>query len=203
MIITIEDLKQRYSQYNDVRGKIRREVKNGKYFSIIRGLYETNENTSGILLSSYIYGPSYISFEYALYYYGMIPERVVVFTSATYNKRKTKSYNTSFGRYIYKDVPKSVYPYDINVIEKDGYVYHIATREKALCDMLYDKKTIYSLKQLKELLFEDMRIDVDIFNSLDKNKLSLLAPKYQSKNLNVLAKLVKGEQNASYKQNVK
>ena len=62
--------------------------KRKKLFKVINGLYETNENTPGYLLSTSIYGPSYISFEYALYFYGLIPERVDTITCATYNKKK-------------------------------------------------------------------------------------------------------------------
>ena len=46
----------------------------GEVFPITRGLYETDPNVPGYLLAGSIYGPSYISFEYALGYYGMIPE---------------------------------------------------------------------------------------------------------------------------------
>ncbi len=64
-------------------------------------------------LGSYICGPSYLSSLYALDHYGMIPERVYAYTSATYNKRKTKQYDTPFGTYIYRDVPKTAYPFAI------------------------------------------------------------------------------------------
>ncbi len=50
------------------------------------------KNTQGFYLSSYIYGPSYLAFDNALFYYEMIPERVANNTLATYNKQKTKKY---------------------------------------------------------------------------------------------------------------
>jgi len=190
VIKTIKDLIKEYESYSDVLGKLRREVKSEKYIPIIRGLYETDKNTPGYLLASYIYGPSYLSFEYALSYYGMIPERVSTYTSASFNKHKTKKYMTKFGNYIYKDVPKLVFPYEINVIEENGYVYHIATKEKALCDKLYDLKPLSSVKDLKQLLYSDLRIDEASFASLDKGKLSYLIPKYKSKNLTLLSKMI-------------
>lgn len=38
-----------------------------------------------------IYDPSHISFEFALSYYGLIPEAVYTVTSATFEKRKRKN----------------------------------------------------------------------------------------------------------------
>ena len=61
-----------------------------KLIKIRNGLYETEANTPSYLLAGSIYGPSYISFEYALSYYGLIPERVTTITCATFNKRKEK-----------------------------------------------------------------------------------------------------------------
>jgi len=196
MIKTIEDLKIIYKDYSDIGGKIKREIKEGTYIPIIRGLYETNKNTPGYYLSSYIYGPSYLSFDYALFYYGMIPERVTTYTLATYNKQKTKKYVTSFGTYVYRDIPKAAYPFDVIAIEENNYVYHIATKEKAFCDKLYSLTPLQSVKQLKDLIFEDLRIDADAFNSLDNDKLILLIPKYKSRNLMLLKKLIKEKHHA-------
>jgi len=198
VIKTIEYLKEKYKEYSDIQGKIRREVNEGIYIPVVRGLYETDKNTPGYYLASYIYGPSYLSFEFALSYYGMIPERVSNYTLATYNKRKTKTYMTSFGTYIYKDIPKSVYPIDVLAIEENNYVYHIATKEKALCDQLYSLKPVSSVKQLNHLIFDDLRIDQELFNSLDMDKLLVLTKKYNSKNLVLLEKLIKEGRYANY-----
>jgi predicted transcriptional regulator of viral defense system len=191
MIITIEELKDKYNTFGDIQGKIRREVNQGKYIPIVRGLYETNKNTPGYYLSSYIYGPSYLSFDYALSYYGLIPERVNAYTSATYNKSKSKTYFTPYGTYIYRDIPNAAFPLDINAIEENDYVYFIASKEKAICDKLYSIKSATSIIKLKELLFENLRIDRDQFALLDRDKLALLSKKYPSRNLSILEKLVR------------
>lgn len=91
MIITIEQLKEKYRNYGDCYGKVSREVKSGTLFPLTKGLYETNRKTSGKYLSSYIYGPSYLSFEYALSYYGLIPEAVYTYTSASFNKKRERT----------------------------------------------------------------------------------------------------------------
>jgi hypothetical protein len=132
----------------------------------------------------------------------MIPERVTNYTSATYNKQKSKKYITPFGTYIYRDIPKAAYPFDILAIEESNYVYYIASKEKAFCDKLYSLKTVTSLKQLGKMIFEDLRVYPDEFFSLDIDKLSMLIPKYKSKNLMLLEKYIKGEAYANYRSNV-
>jgi hypothetical protein len=87
-------------------------------------------------------------------------------------------------------------------IEENNYVYHIASKEKALCDKLYSLKTVTSLKQLEKMIFEDLRIYSDEFFSLDIDKLSMLIPKYKSKNLMLLEKFIKGEAYANHRSNV-
>ncbi len=91
MIVTNDIAKNNYDEYSNKDTKLSREVKNGHLFKIINGLYETNKNTPGYLLAGSIYGPSYISFEYALSFYGLIPERVSTITCATFDKKKEKA----------------------------------------------------------------------------------------------------------------
>ena len=96
MIITAQQLKEQYSKYVDINGKIARDVKKEKLFPLVKGIYETNPNTNGSRLAQFIYGPSYLSFDYALAEYGLIPEAVYVFTCATFNKKKIKTYYRSY-----------------------------------------------------------------------------------------------------------
>lgn len=193
MIKTIDDLLVKYKNYADPLGKINREVKNKNLFPVLKGLYETDINTPGLFLSAYIYGPSYLSFEYALYYHGLIPEKAAVFTNATFNKQKSKQYKNSFGVFTYRDIPKSAYPFGIKVYISDGYSYTIASPEKALCDRLYIDKPQTSLKNLKVLIFENLRISEEAFLELDFAKLIFLCDKYRSSNMGLLKKMLMKE----------
>ena len=195
MILTIQQLKENYKNFVDAKGKIKRDVRDGKLFPLVRGLYETNSNVEGFKLAQFIYGPSYLSFDYALYRYGLIPEAVYnTFTCASFNKNKIKTYTNYFGTFIYRDVPKTVFRLGIIVKQEDNYVYQIATPEKALCDKLYITSPIKNLKSLKELLFADLRIDEDSFKKLNKQDILSLAPLYHSANLNLLVKYLKGDE---------
>jgi hypothetical protein len=194
MVITTTMLKEKYKDYVDYKGKIKREVNKGELIPIVRGIYETDPNIPGSKLAQFIYGPSYLSFDYALYFYGLIPETVYnTFTCATYNKKKIKKYTNKFGTYIYRDIPKEVYYLGVVLNVEKYYSYQLATAEKALCDKLYTISPVKSVKELKELLFEDLRIDEAKFNDLNKEDLLELAPLYKRGNLNLLIKLLKGE----------
>lgn len=193
MIVTTLDLKEKYRNYTDINGKIKRDIDKGILFPLVRGIYETNSNTDGFLLASYIYGPSYLSFEYALSYHNIIPERVVVYTNATFNKRKSKSYHNHFGLFTYRDVPKAAFPFSVKVYEEGGYAYFIASPEKAICDLLYIKNPVTSIKELKILLFDNLRINKDSFDQLKFEDILFLSDKYISNNIKYLKKYIESE----------
>ena len=188
MIITSQQLKEKYSYLSDPLGKISRDIKKGKLFPLVKGLYETNPNVHGSKLAQFIYGPSYLSFDYVLQDKGLIPEAIYnTFTCATFNKRKTKTYKNHFGLFVYRDVPKEVFNLGVNVCMDGLYSYQVATTEKALCDKLYTLSPVKNTNELREMLFDDLRIDEEIFYNLKKEDILKLAPLYHSINLNLLS----------------
>lgn len=195
MIITNDMIKNELKNYSNKNNKISREIKNGKLIKLKNGLYETNPSTSGYLLSSSIYGPSYLSFDFALYYHGLIPEKVLVYTNATFNKKKKKKYDTYFGTYLYRDVPKNAYSVGIKLIEEGNYSYQIATPEKALCDKLYTLSPVKNMIELETLLFNDLRIDMEEFKKLNLQHIEEITKVYHSTNINLLYKYVRRSKN--------
>ncbi len=194
MIITTQQLKEKYAHLSDPIGKISRDIKSKKIFPLVKGVYETDANVNGSRIAQFIYGPSYLSFEYVLCTYGLIPETIFnTFTCATFNKRKIKSYTNYFGTFIYRDVPKEVFNFGVQVFIDGQYSYQVATTEKALCDKLYTLSPVKNTNELIKLLFEDLRIDEDAFYSLNKEDILKIAPLYHSKNLNLLVKFICGE----------
>ncbi len=191
MIISNKIAKENYKGYINKNTKLIRDKRDGKIFKIINGLYETNPNTPGYLLASSIYGPSYISFEYALAQYGLIPERVTTITCATFNKKKKKEFNTDFGIFTYRDIPESAYPEEILLKEENGYSYQIATPEKALCDKLYTLAPLYNYINLEKMLFNDLRIDKELFAKLNVDKVNKLSNLYHSTNVLLLARYMR------------
>ena len=188
MIKTIDMLLHEYREYSNIYNKIALEEKNNNLIKLKRGLYETNKDADPFTIANVLFSPSYISFETALAYYGMIPERVYAIKSASFKKNKKKEYKNTFGLFLYHDINSNAYPYDINEIEIDGTKVMIASKEKALTDMLSIISPRNNKKELLDLLFEDLRIDEVIFDELDKCKLIELCDLYSSKTLHILKK---------------
>lgn len=191
MIKTYAMMMEELNSYSAPANKLGRMVKEGSCVQIVKGLYETEESTPGYLLAGSIYGPSYLSFDYVLSQCGLIPEAVYVFTSATFEKKKAKKYTTPFGKFTYRDVPSSVYPYEIILRREGDYIYQVATPEKALCDKLYTLSPVRNKKELASLLFEDLRIDEIEFTKLDSQRILKICELYHSTNMKMLAKLMR------------
>lgn len=47
MIVTTQQLKEKYSYLSDHIGKISRDVESKKIFPLVKGIYETNANVHG------------------------------------------------------------------------------------------------------------------------------------------------------------
>ena len=168
MIKTVDILKQELSNYKDPINKIHRMIKEGHLFPLTKGVYETNPHAEPFSLARAICSPSYISFESALSFHGLIPERVYSVTSASLNNKKNKIYHNKYGTYTFSDIPERVFPLGVILITlNDGYTCHMASKEKALCDKLYKLPPIDNYKQLEETLFNDLRINEEAINEFD------------------------------------
>ncbi len=191
MILSTSEIKENIKDISNKNNKISREIKSNKLIKLKKGLYETDKNTPNYLLAGSIYGPSYISFDYALAYYDLIPKRVVNCTSATFGKKKKKKYVNYFGTFLYRDIPKKAYPFEVEIIVEGNYSYQIATKEKALCDKLYTLKPISNLKELEYILLKDLRIDDMELEKINKDTIEELAKLYHSTNVTLLAKYLR------------
>ena len=191
MIKTTQILKEELKEYKNYKTKIQRLVKNNEVFPIIQGLYETDKNVNPFYLADPICSPSYISFETALSYYDLIPERVYAIKNATYDKKKKKEYKTLFGNYYYQDIPKEVFTYGVDIFNIDGYTYKIATKEKALLDMLYSIKPVNNMNEMRELLFENLRINEMVLDDFDKDLVKKLSSLYHSRNVELFEKMLR------------
>ena len=184
MIMTTQMIVDNLKGYSNPMTKLGRLVKEGQYTPVIRGLYETDPTTPGYLISN-LYSPSYLSFEYALSRYGLIPEGVRAYTLATYGKNKQKTYHTPFGTFRFRDIPEKAFSAGIKLIEEGDYTYWMASPEKALCDKLYAITPIESKRHMEALLLDDLRIYEDGLESMDCNLIDRLSRLYHSKNVSL------------------
>ena len=190
MIYDFQSLSVKYKEYSNIYQKINNECKKGILVKIKRGLYSDDLYNDKEVIANICYNPSYISFEYALSYYGVIPEFVSTFTSATFGKKNHMKDST----FDYRSVPDEVFPMGILIMKNSKDIsYKIASKEKALCDLLYSKYPVRSIKDLKILLFEDMRIDENELLKMNVEFIKEIAPLYHSNSLNVLKKYLNKE----------
>jgi hypothetical protein len=164
------DILRDYQRPND---KINELVKNGALTAIKNGLYIPGPkiNTARpepFLLANHLRGPSYVSTEAALSFWGLIPERVYEVSSVTIKTAKT--YKTPIGRFSYFHAPLPYYSFGIKSVTLTArQVALIASPEKALCDKIVMTAGIIlrSSKQVKDFLIDDLRIDENMLQKLD------------------------------------
>ena len=102
--INVNVLASIYSERKYVRNKISSLEDEGKIIRLKRGLYVaspefSDKRLSINLIANHLYGPSYVSCQSALAYYGLIPERVYGVTSMT--MKHSRKFTNSFGTFDY------------------------------------------------------------------------------------------------------
>lgn len=114
---------------------IKTYTKEGLFVKIRSGLYMLADYPANhYLIANRLYEPSYISFDTALSFYGIIPETVYSLTSAT--TRGTREFEVANVRFVYHKLKKDVYTGYKPTKYLDTTIL-IAEPEKALADYLY------------------------------------------------------------------
>jgi predicted transcriptional regulator of viral defense system len=182
-------VKESLQKYASPRSKLTRMLDSKELLHIRRGLYLSGSETPFSLktLANIVAGPSYVSFESALAFYGFIPERVLNVTSAIFGKNKHKRFETPVGSFLYRHIPEAVYFMEYRRLEEDGHPFLIATAEKAICDTLYQYRQVTTLSGLSKLIYENLRLESDGLKSLDLEMIKTLAPGYGKKVNSVFA----------------
>lgn len=161
------------NDYKAPKNKVSAMEKSGDLIRLKKGLFivspEVNGQTiSRELVANHLYGPSYVSLESALSFYGLIPEKVYAVRSVT--TRLSKEYVTPLGNYEYVTVPEDYYQIGIRQeIVDNQYAYLIAAPEKAICDMIATTRNLrlQSVKAMQVYIEEDLRIDLSVFDKYD------------------------------------
>lgn len=111
------------------------QVQQGFLLRLKRGIYTLKTDPpSEEEVANAIYKPSYISFEYALAYYHLLPEMPYIVTSAT--TKPTRLFTTTSSSFSYRTIKKEAYT-GYALVKQDQKSFLIADKEKALVDYLY------------------------------------------------------------------
>ena len=141
------------------------------------------------LLANLIYGPSFVSLEYALAFHGLIPERVEQVTSVT--SQRAHHFDTPMGRFSYR--PTSHFHTGFTRVEAQAGSFLMALPERALADRLRDQKGGggRTLSAMAAYMFEDLRLDEETTLGLDVDLLEQLAGLLRSRKIRVCADVIR------------
>ena len=170
---------------SDKRGKIARMIHRGDLIQLRRGLYATRRELNPLALAASIYGPSYVSFETALSYHGLIPEAVFEIISATV--KRPKEFENQSGRFRFRRVPQQVYPIGVERVVETEIPFLIASPTKALCDRIALEPRMRSMRDVRRWA-QLMRLDPAV--DLDTEVLDACAELYRRPAVRLLRRLV-------------
>ncbi|MBT6842536.1 MAG: hypothetical protein HOA17_01910 [Candidatus Melainabacteria bacterium] len=170
-----------------LRNNITDWIKKGYVIRLKQGLYtlrdkDRNCRLSSSYLANQIYSPSYISLEYALQFYNLIPERVNEITSVT--TKKTAEFSNSLGRFTYAHIKTELFSDYLSYNDSGALQYLIASPEKALLDFIYFK--VRKVKNIEANIFESS-YRMQNLEDIDCTKLIKIAQKYKMRKVVDLA----------------
>lgn len=161
-----------------IRMQLYRWCKDGKLLPLRRGMYAFPASSNMPVinpaeLANNLYRPSYLSTYWAMGYYGLIPEKVVTFTSVT--SRVSRSFDNSFGSFRYQSVKAAGF-FGYRSVDLGGRKVTIAEPEKALLDLWHLNKGVWGRKRMEEMRFQNGDV-------ISCEKLRDYAERYQSPRL--------------------
>jgi len=179
------------------RDKITDMLRQGIIIRVKKGLYVFGDRYrkhphSKELLANLIYGPSYVSLDYACAYYGIIPEKVEVLTSVTLSR--SRRFSTPVGLFIYRQIPARAYETGMVRVEVDhDQAFLMASPDKALADKIVSVRgaPIASAAEMRRFLEEDLRIDDGAIRSMSAERIDEFAGRYRSLKLRRLSGLLR------------
>lgn len=149
-------------------------LKTGLFVKLRNGLYMLADYPANhYLIANRLYAPSYISFDAALSFYGIIPETIYAVTSAT--TKATREFKADNIRFVYHKIKKESYTGYRAIKHLDNTIL-IAEPEKALADYLYfvslKKRGLhYERLDLKRIKKADLLFYVELFERPEMIKL--------------------------------
>jgi predicted transcriptional regulator of viral defense system len=168
-----------------IQRQLYRWIKAGKLTHLRRGMYALPANFSRTPvnpaeLSNHLYRPSYLSREWALSFYGLIPEMTVTYTSVT--ARVPRRFENDHGFFDYRHLKRAAF-FGYHVAEIQGRKVLLADPEKALLDFWHLSAGPWTAERLGEMRLQNR-------DFLDMGKLECCARKFGSPRLLKVATLV-------------
>lgn len=184
-----------YKRPND---KLHHLIREGVLEPLKKGLYIAGPllqagKPEPFLVANHLLGPSYVSVDAALSYYGLIPERVYEVSSMT--TKTARVFQTPMGMFTYTHLGLPYYAFGIRQAKLADEQYAlVASPEKALFDKVITTSGLMlrSWKSATDYLLENLRMDEGMLKKLDSKTMSMWiqdAPKKDS--LEMVIKTIK------------
>ncbi len=177
-IFTAFELNILLEGYQNKGAKISSLLRHRHIIPLRRGLYTFAEPLrrgllSDGLMANSIYWPSYVSEEFALCHYGLIPETPAVVTSIAMGR--SRRFTNEFGVFTYRYCRSKAYPIGVGLAGDERQRYLIALPFKALYDKALNDRRWDGVDP-EGYLEEDLRIDMEFLQQQDKKILHDLEP---------------------------
>jgi len=171
-------LKNVLGGYRYPGNKVSKMEQSGELIRLKKGLFVVSPKMHRMtisldLIANHLYGPSYVSFENALSFYGLIPERVHNTRSMTL--KRARSFATPLGNFDYISAPQDYFRIGIRQeIVSDSFAYLIASPGKAICDLIVATPglRLQSVKAMQIYLEEDLRIEL---SAIEKSETQIIS----------------------------
>lgn len=191
-LLNVQYLKLVAANDQAFKNQLRRWQKAGKILRLKRGFYILNEedrkiNTSRLAIAKELYSPSYVSMEYALSFYSIIPEKVADVTSIT--TKKTAKFENAFGRFVYQHLKTRCFTGFVELKDEANVPYYMATPEKAVVDFIYLNQSRFNDNYV-QVLNESFRFQN--LGVLKRKQLDDYAELFSSRKLKAIVKALKG-----------
>jgi hypothetical protein len=147
-----------------------------------RNQYAFSQGFDPLIAANLIVTPSYVSFEAALSFYGLIPERTQVILSVVEGRPQIIS--TPAGNFEYVSQSRALFALGMNLLIDNGKSLAIASPEMALLGTLAKaklRKETITPTQILNYLVDGLRIDSDDLAKLSVKKMRAMAPLYRNR----------------------
>ena len=153
-----------------IQTQLSRWVKAGRLIKLARGKYILAHPYRKIdppleAMANRLVYPSYVSFERALAWYGLIPEAVPIVTSVTTGRPRV--IETALGTFQYRHIQQRLFwGYQAIAYQREECV--LAVPEKAILDLFYFQRGVATLARIQEMRFQNL-------DSLNPDRLTAFA----------------------------
>lgn len=141
-----------------IQAQLSRWVKAGRLIKLARGKYVLARPYRKIeppleAMANRLVYPSYVSFERALAWYGLIPETVPVITSGTTGRPRV--IENALGTFQYRHIQQRLF-WGYEAIAYQGEECVLAVPEKAMIDLFYFQHGVATYARIQQMRFQNL-----------------------------------------------